>query len=750
MTNPRVVLAMGLVIVAALCRQVASVAEEPRAAVEFTDPAESWTSAQAQEFFRQQVRPILESRCLRCHGGEPKIRGNLRLDSREGLLRGGDLGPAVDLDQPGESLLIRAVRYEDLEMPPSGRLPAEEIEVLVRWIEQGLPWDKAAAVDAPADAGSPPAEAGSALPSAWPYQRLQRPPVPAVSDPGWVNTPIDAFLLAKLESEGLTPAPAADRIALIRRLTFDLTGLPPTPEEIDAFVADNSPAAYERLVDRLLASPRYGEAWGRHWLDLVRYAETNGYERDSAKPFAWRYRDYVISALNRDKPYDQFVREQIAGDLIDPDSVECLVATGYYRLGTWDDEPADRLLARYDVLDGIVSTTGGVFLGLPIHCARCHDHKRDPIPQTDYYRLLAFFNDITDSDGKNLQRVGGDAGPEVMCVREDGTTPTHVLLRGNPNLPGPEVQPGFPTCLGELSASIPPGPQKRLELAAWLTDPSNPMTARVMVNRLWHYHFGRGIVPSTNDFGQLGEPATHPELLDWLAVELIEGGWRLKPIHRLILLSSAYRMSSRARPEGLARDPENRWLWRYPMRRLRAEEIRDAILAVSGSLNDQAGGPSICPPIPNEVLAGQSVPGSGWNTSSSEQSTRRSIYIHVKRSLLVPILAVHDSADTDASCPVRYTTTVPAQPLALLNGAFANEQADRLARRLQHECPGDPRAQIRRAVRLTTGRDPDPVELAGDLAFLESLGTDFGLDEAASLRQFCLLALNANAFFYLD
>jgi hypothetical protein len=703
------------------------------------------------DFFRSRVEPILKVRCFKCHGGDPRrVRGNFRLDSREALLKGGDQGPAVSLDQPGESLLLRAIHYDGLEMPPTGRLPASEIETLEEWIKNGLAWPQRGAALAsttgPAEASSPTVPAAAF----WPYHRVVRPALPTVKNRRWASNPIDVFLLAKLEAEGLKPAPSADRVALIRRVTYDVTGLPPTPEEVDAFVADKSVDAYSRLVDRLLASPHYGEAWGRHWLDLVRYAETNGYERDSAKPQAWRYRDYVIRAFNRDKSYDEFIREQLAGDELAPGSIEAMTATGYYRLGLWDDEPADKLLARYDGLDSIVSTTGQVFLGLSINCARCHDHKKDPIPQRDYYRLLAFFSDVTNQDGKNTRKVGPASGVEVMCVREQGRADTHVLLRGNPNLIGPKVDPGVPAVLGACDAELDGRRGKRSALAEWLTDRRNPMTARVVVNRLWQFHFGRGIVPTPNDFGALGEGASHPELLDWLAAELMDGRWRLKRVHRLILLSSAYQMSSRATSEGLARDPGNRWFWRFPMRRLSAEEIRDSMLAVSGTLNCKAGGPSICPPIPREVLAGQSMPGHGWNVSTPAESVRRSIYVHLKRSLLVPILETHDAPDTDASCPVRYTTTVPAQALGLMNGEFANEQATLLAARLRRERRGSPKDQIRLAIRLTTSQDPPAAEVARDQSWLESLRRESQLSEEAALTQYCLLTLNANAFFYLD
>jgi hypothetical protein len=705
----------------------------------------------ALSLFEGQVRPLLEARCLKCHGREPKVRGNFRLDSREAILRGGDLGPAVALERPDQSLLLQAIRYEGPEMPPSGKLPQAEIDVLTRWVRQGLPWPASAPRSSESNepARRVPAPIRRPGPSAWPYRPVARPAIPAVKDRSWPRNPIDAFILAGLESHGLEPNAPAERVALIRRVTFGLTGLPPTPEEVDAFASDPSSDAYERLVDRLLASPHHGEAWGRHWLDLVRYAETNGYERDSAKPYAWRYRDYVINAFNRDKPYDRFLHEQLAGDEIAPDSAEAWIATGFYRLGVWDDEPADPPLARYDVLDGVVSTAGQVFLGVSIHCARCHDHKKDPISQAEYYRLLVFFNDVTNQDGKNTRKVGPE-DLDVMCVLEQGRAETHVLLRGNPNLLGPRVEPGVPSIVGELATTFTPGPGKRRALAEWLTDRRNPMTARVLANRLWQYHFGRGIVPTPNDFGGLGEPPTHPELLDWLAAELVDGGWRIKRMHRLILLSSTYRMSSRANTPGLAKDPGNLHFWRYPMRRLRAEEVRDAILAVGGTLNPKAGGPSIRPPIPREVLSGQSIPGNGWSVSPPDESARRSVYIHVKRSLLVPILAAHDSADTDASCPVRYTTTVPAQPLALLNGQFANEQAGLFAGRLLREQPGDPAGQVRRAIRLTTGAEPPTEEVVADVAWLQSLRAGSGLSETAALTQYCLMAINASAFLYLD
>jgi Protein of unknown function (DUF1549)/Protein of unknown function (DUF1553)/Planctomycete cytochrome C len=720
-------------------------------------PAKTFTPEQLS-LYQSEVKPILTRHCLKCHGKEPKIRGGFRLDSREAVLRGGDLGPAALPGDPTQSLLIKAINYTELEMPPSGKLPAREIEVLTRWVKEGLPWTPSSQIAPPPPpyrAKAPSADirpAKAALTGSWSLRPVSRPSVPRVKRTDWCRTPIDAYILAKLEDEKLEPAPPADRATLIRRLTYDLTGLPPSPDDFDAFLADQTPGSFERLVDRLLSSPHYGEKWGRHWLDLVRYGETNGYERDSAKPFAWRYRDYVIASLNHDKPYDRFVREQVAGDELDPGSSDSLIATGFYRLGIWDDEPADRELARFDGLDGIISTAGQVFLGISVNCARCHDHKVDPIPQRDYYRLLAFFRNVTHSDGKDLKDAGSGTGPrfDVMSVAEDGREDTHVLLRGNPLLKGEKVEPGVPQILGGTSFPGSAGNSPRRALAEWLTHRQNPRTARVLANRLWQYHFGRGIVPTPNEFGGLGEAPTHPDLLDWLASELLEGGWRLKRIHRMIALSSAYQMSSRGSRSELAHDPSNRWFWRFPMRRLSAEEVRDSILTAAGTLNQKAGGPPVHPPIPREVMAGQSVPGQGWPVSNAREATRRSVFVHVKRSLLVPILATHDAADTDLSCPVRYTTTVPTQALGLLNGTFANEQAAHFAERLRREAPASLESQVQLALKLTTAREPDHDDVRRDVAFLKSLEAEGRLHPTQALTQYCLMILNMNAFFYLD
>ena len=795
--------------------------------------------------FRSQVLPILKSKCLKCHGLDEKIKGGLKLTSRENLLKGGDSGPAIDTDDLAGSVLLQAIHYDGLEMPPRGKLPDKEIKILEQWVNSGAPWP--AGLDLAKTTIGQITEEDRAY---WAYQPPARVQVPQVQNKSWVASPIDAFIAAGLETAKLAPAPQADRRTLIRRLSYDLTGLPPTPEEVDAFVADQDPAAYEKLVDKLLASPHYGERWGRHWLDVVRFAETNGYERDGIKPYAWRYRDYVIRSFNADKPFDQFVREQIAGDELaktkwDADAV---VASGYHRLGVWDDEPADPLQARYDELDDIVATTAQTFLGMTMNCARCHDHKIDPVPQRDYYRFLAFFADIprmsNDRNVRSANSLADISSPEhkkayeaefqqrqkeieeltrQMVVIEDAAIrkmsaeeqraaegldrpqvvnkikgflseaefkaynglkrkrqdlekrpdprqdlalsinnpivrpqPTHILARGNPHSPAAEVTPGFPAVLTSTDPKLPAvDDQKKLvgrrsALADWIASPTNPLTARVFVNRLWQHHFGRGLVSTPNDFGQYGERPTHPELLDWLANDFVAGGWKIKRFHKLICMSATYRMSCRPDDKALQADPSNQLLWRYPIRRLSAEELRDSMLDVAGLLNRRMFGESVYPPIPKEVLAGQSIPGNGWPFSNKDDSNRRSVYVHVKRSLRLPILSMYDQADTDTSCPSRYVTTVPTQALSLFNGKFTHDTAAAFAARLKKDEPTDEQARVRRAVRLTTGRSPSQDEVAKDVAFIDSLQKELKLSADEAWTQYGVMLLNTNEFVYLD
>jgi mono/diheme cytochrome c family protein len=798
---------------------------------------EAQPSPEAVRFFESRVRPVLAENCFRCHG-DKKQRGSLRVDSRAALLSGGDQGAVIVPGKPEESLLVKAVRYEDeLKMPPTKKLTKEQIADLTQWVRMGALWPSS---NAPSVAAAKQAFRISDQDRAhWAFQPIKRPAIPAVKDRQWVRNPIDAFILARLEAKQLSPNPPATKREWIRRVFYDLTGLPPSPHEVEQFVADTSPDAYEKRIDRLLASPRYGEKWGRHWLDLVRFAETNSYERDGRKPNAWRYRDYVIRSFNDDKPYDRFLREQLAGDEMPDGGTDGLIATGYYRLGIWDDEPTDRELARFDELDDIVATTGQVFLGLTVDCARCHDHKIDPISQKDYYRLLAFFHNInpyrnggptderplggpeqdnqrafeqrreqlqadlavfeTDfrklyeqvngkaveqrelprlvrSEGAKLlgkerferyaeerselrsllrRKVGGEA---ALCVTESRShaPDTFVLLRGNPHAKGERVEPAFPEVLGGLKpvlAAPPAGAKtsgRRRVLADWIASPNNPLTARVAVNRIWQYHFGRGLVRSSSNFGLHGDKPTHPELLDWLADEFIRRGWSMKQLHRLILTSNAYRLSSRGNDRALSVDPSNDLFWRFDMRRLTAEEIRDSILAVSGTLSLKMYGPGVYTPIPREVLAGQSMPGNGWGTSPFEEQCRRSIYVHLKRSLLTPILESFDSAETDRSTAVRFVTTQPTQALALLNSDFLHKQASFFADRLRREAGADHDKQVRLALTLATARPPSTAEIRRGVELIAVLRAKDGMSEEEALRCFCLMVLNMSEFVYLD
>ncbi|WP_020474814.1 PSD1 and planctomycete cytochrome C domain-containing protein [Zavarzinella formosa] len=798
---------------------------------------------EALAFYEKDVLPILKANCYKCHA-DGKLKGNFSLLTRAAILKGGDLGPAIDPKKIDDSILLKAINHKDmLEMPPSGKLPAAQLDILTKWVKADLPMKDGQGASAHAEpkAGTVTAESKNY----WAYKPVARPAVPSVKNGAWVANPIDAFILSKLELKNLTPSKPADKLALVRRLYYDLIGLPPTPEQVDSFVNDQSPDAYEKLVDQLLASPHYGEKWGRHWLDVVRYGETNGYERDGPKPYVWRFRDYVIKSFNADKPYDQFIREQLAGDEINPNDPDCVVATGYYRLGLWDDEPADREQAQYDEFDDYVATTAQTFLGMTMNCARCHDHKIDPIPQADYYRLLAFFRDVRQYGGDRntrsssnltditspairatyekelaerkakieklkaeMERIENEAikkmpaadqrasegaerpliirkvpkylsetnGPLYALTKSErqkleklplphqelalsvnncivNPPQTTIMVRGLPHVKGAPVTPNFPEIISTNPAKIPAPKGKtagrRIVLADWIASKDNPSTARVMANRIWQGHFGRGIVSTPNDFGKFGTPPTHPELLDWLASEFTAGDWKIKKLHKTILMSNTYRQTAVASEDGLKADPANFLLGRFSMRRLAAEEVRDSVLALSGQLNLKAGGESVYPKIPKEILAGQSVPGQGWPTSPKEEGNRRSVYVHIKRSLQVPVLAQYDQADADSSCPVRYTTTVPTQALGMINGEFTNEAATELANRLKKEAP-NLEDQLRRAVRLATGRTPTEAELKADLTFVKKLQTEAKLSAEDALRQYCLMTLNLNEFVYVD
>lgn len=631
----------------------------------------------------------------------------------------------------------------------------------------------------------------------WAFQRIRTPALPRVRNMTWVRNPIDVFILAKLESRGWAPSPPAESRALLRRLHLDLVGLPPTPDEQQSFLNDEHPDALGRVIDRLLASPRYGERWGRHWFDVVRYAETAGYERDAAKPHVWRYRDYVIRAFNDDKPFDRFLLEQVAGDELPDASAETLIATGFHRLGPWDDEPADPEEDRFDQLDDMVNTTSMAFLGLTMGCARCHDHKLEPLTMHDYYRMVAIFNPLqrpragrTELDmpagsrrelalladnEKQLRPLTARADairktkdkdklaevereidklrralpplPRGYFMHEPpGIIPTtHLMLRGKASRPGPEVRPGFPTVVVPRQPEFPrPNgtSQRRLTLARWMASAENPLTARVIVNRVWHWHFGEGLVRTPSDFGTAGDRPSHPELLDYLASRFIADGWSLKKLHRLILGSNTYRMSKKWRPEQGKLDPENRYLWRFPYRRLEVEAIRDSILAVSGQLNERMYGPWMYPEVPKEALAGSSDPGTIWRPFDEKEAARRTVYAHIKRSFVVPLLEVLDLCDTTRTSEKRLVTTVAPQALTLFNGSFANRQAAHFANRLLREAGDDREKQVRRAYEVALCRPPADAELRAMLRFL---ATGNG-----ALVQMCRVILNLNEFVYAD
>jgi hypothetical protein len=794
--------------------------------------ADSWSptvllAANVREVdFATTIKPILARRCFACHG-PTEVNGGLRLHKREAAFAELESGEyAIVAGRPDESALVERVSAEDeaLRMPPEGKpLTAAEIDALRTWIAEGAKWE-----------------------THWAFVPPKQQPVPSVNGTQWVQNPIDAFILRKLEAAGLRPNSIADRRTLVRRAYYDVTGLPPTIEQMENYLSDQSPEAWSQLVDKLLASPHYGEHWARHWLDLVRYAETNSYERDGVKPNAWKYRDYVIRSLNDDKPYDQFIREQLAGDELDEVTHDSIIATGYYRLGIWDDEPADPDQARFDGWDDIISTTSQVMLGLTVGCARCHDHKIDPIPQADYYGLLAFFADVTPYGDRGDQHTNSQwdlSSPEEAALRrelrekesvierekvsmeevgikrmsakdqrrsetperqklldhklrqylnasewalyretlerenaarekshslpppaaalalarcEPHPEPTHIMVRGNAHVPGDEVQPHFPEIFGDAVPLIPSAEPnahsagRRRVLADWIVAPRNMLTARVIVNRVWQYHFGRGIVRSSNNFGELGTPPTHPELLDWLALWFVEHDWRLKPLHRLIMTSNVYRMSSMGNPQALAADPTNDLFWRFDMQRLSAEEIRDSVLMAVGDFNPKMFGPSFYPTLSQEVLATQSRPGNGWGESSPEERARRSVYMFIKRSLLPPLQTAFDFPDVDTSCEARFVTVQPGQPLALMNGEFANLAATKLADRVIADVGDDPNRQVNRALQLALNRPATDDELTEGLALMSRLGQKHGLSPHAALQKWCLVVLNLSEFIYVD
>lgn len=814
----------------------------------------------SDEVFIKQVQPLLEARCAACHNEQNRSSGLSVLTLKDLLAGGARRGPAIKPGDPEKSVLIQILEGKLSPRMPLGGEPLAEAEVklIADWI-RGL---------------KPEAEAEAGKEQWWAFQKLQKAQPPAVKQKSWARNEIDLFILGKLEEKGLSPAPEASRRVLLRRAFFDLVGMPPTPEEAKAFLDDQSPDAYEKLVDRLLADPRYGERWGRHWLDLARYADTRGFEADNENPHIWRYRDWVVRALNEDKPYNQFIREQLAADEMEPKGE--LVATGYLRLFPWYQTTRfDEF--RQEMLNEITSNVSSVFLGLTMKCAQCHDHKYDPIPQKDFYRLQAFFVPMEISDEKvpfadeevrrrmeqgyrdaaeqlkateqefkayqqellsrlgqagrpssaakpqaedeaddeesdaqaeirllerrllsvianvlvpsadpaftreeklkyldYFNHVGGKRGgrdmgllrrrvmryePKAHVVRNpqpSSTRPSlpvaHVRIRGAYDQLGEVVEPAFPSATAGRSepAELPTDRfgnviKWRIALANWIASPENPLTPRVIVNRLWQHHFGEGIVSTPSDFGRNGARPTHPELLDWLARQLIERKWSLKAMHRLMMTSSVYRQTSlhsSKRAEEI--DPNNRLLSRMNRRRLEGEIIRDSILATSGRLNPERGGPGVFPRLPDEMKDRMTIKNQPvWEPSEGPETRKRSIYIFQRRQLEVPLLSVLDAPVFQASCEQRAVSTTAVQALMLLNGQLVTEEAEHFARRVEKEAGADSGAQIRRAFELALARLPSEEELRRALEFLNT-------QKQGGLVGLCRVLFNTNEFVYVD
>ncbi len=745
-------------------------------------------TAEAVEFFEKKIRPILVTHCSECHSRESKKRqGGLLLDSHDGWMRGGDSGAVIVPGDPDKSLLILAVRQtdKDLRMPPKQKLTDTQIADLETWVKNGAV-DPRKTLVGQADELSARPKYGMSLEEGrkfWSFQPVNDPAVPQVRDTKWPRNSVDNFVLARMEQAGVIPAPAADARTLLRRVTFDLTGLPPTPAEMDAFLADTSPQAFEKVVDRLLDSPRYGERWGRHWLDVVRYADTSGNASDYPVPQAHRYRDWVIRAFNRNMPYDQFVREQIAGDLLpggtDAERFERITATGYLAIARRFG--GSRMGEHFLTLEDTIDNLGRAFLGSSISCARCHDHKFDPFTMSDYYGLYGIFEStrypfpgaeadkkpadfvplmtqaeigallaphreklaVIDAEIKTLEAADADAkklpdGPDkkaavdaaakalaearkkrttvaveapaisdAYAVADGKPANTKLQLRGDPKRLGDEVPRHFPAVLGGHELPKDAATSGRLQLAEWVSDSKNPLTARVMVNRIWQFHFGRGIVQTPNDFGARGQAPTHPELLDFLASRFVESGWSVKAMHKLILLSQSWQLASSSDHAAMAKsaqlDPGNDLFWKFNRYRLDAESIRDTLLFVGGDLDESSPGTHPFPPQHTW----------GWTQHNpfvaAYETRRRSVYLMQQRLKKHPYLALFDGADPSSSTGVRLPSTTPLQALFVMNDPLAHAESSKFAARAIAVASDEP-ARIAAAYQIAWNRPPSADE----------------------------------------
>ena len=822
--------------------------------------------------FTKDIAPLLAERCVECHG-QTSTMSDLDLRTDESMRKGGQHGPVIVPGKSEQSLLYKRLTGQIRpQMPFNGRLTDQQIATIKAWIDQGAKWDPA--ITTLKSTAPPQKQFTDRQRQYWAFQPVAKPEVPNAKS----GNPIDAFIDAKLAENKLQPNPGTDKVTLIRRATLDLTGLPPTPDEVQAFLSDDSPDAFAKVVDRLLASPRYGERWGRHWLDLARYADSNGFKADETRPNIWRYRDYVIQSFNEDKPYDRFIREQIAGDELYPNDVAAKVGVAFNRHYTDETNQPVLELRRQELLNNITDTVGAVFMGMTYGCARCHDHKFDPILHKDYYSLQAFFADVRAKDdlvllsGEKLEAyqkqlaewdaktksirdemdaivvplkkkkadyysirfstgtkdalntppdkrtpmqelLAFEASPQItykdedflkelkpeqktrfselaeelkkfdstkphppvaQTIIDDGTEApkTHVLAGGSWDAPKEEVQPGFLTILDPAPPKITPlkalnSTGRRSALANWLADPKNPLTARVMVNRIWAYHFGTGIVATPSDFGIMGERPTNQKLLDYLAATFVEDGWSIKRMHRLIMLSSAYQESSTAQQQALSVDPEDKLLWRYPRHRLEGEAIRDSMLAVSGDLNVKMGGPGVHPELPPGTLSTAAK----WPADKDpNDANRRSVYIFSKRVMTYPMFEAFDAPNSEESCPRRFSTVIPSQALTMMNDSLVLKWSEALAGRVLNDGGLTADQQVDRAFRLVLSRKPNAEEkqavrdfLSKQTALLENrleqhekvplpdkMPPSTDPAHVAAFVDFCHSLLNSNEFLYVN
>ena len=818
-------------------------------------PADPNLVRDREEFFETKIRPLLIERCFECHNEDAQESG-LRLDSLQAMLDGGERGPAIVPGEAKNSLLIHAVNHSEaeLQMPEGDKLLAQEIKDLAKWIDDGATWPGATVATRKESASEGPLFSDEEK-SFWAFLPPELPEFPTVRDESWIQSDIDRFVLAKLEANNLEPAPVASKRSLIRRVYFDLIGLPPNPEQVEAFLVDDSPEAFERVVDRLLASPQYGERWGRHWLDVARYADSNGLDENWAFEFIYRYRDWVVDAFNRDLPYDQFVVEQLAGDLIEQateetqdDYIQRVIATGFLSVGPKmiaDDDPKKK---KMDIIDEQLSTVSQTFMGLTVGCARCHDHKFDPIPTWDYYAMASifkstktmehlrvvapvlvrefetpeykralpiyeakhaplvqkrneFWKSVATEEGLKLVKADKEfalpkkadryvpkehkeqwkkltaainesekSAPQklkVMAPADDKPENLRVSLRGNYLTLGDQTQRQFLRIIdGETSRPLQTEQSGRLEFARWITSYANPLTARVFVNRVWRWRFGRGIVSTTDNFGKLGERPTHPRLLDYLAVKLVQDGWSIKQLHKRMLLSSTYQMGTRYDEIAAGKDPQNLLWWRFPRKRLEAEAIRDSLLVVSDDL-DLAMRGSLMPLKDRSYVTGTA------SKTQEYDNRRRTIYQPVYRSAVYDVLISFDFPDPATPSGDRHTSTVAPQALLMMNSPLVEGAATKLAKSLLAKFETDDE-RIAELYRIALSREPTGDELFSIRSHLSSgeqgrlsrsrrggarndLASGVGLNdqqprdnELAVWMGLCRVVLSSNEFVYLD